>query len=342
MIGVALLAFAVWLWIARRESWYLVVGTVFLAAGVTVKREGLLYLAAVGVAAFAVTSGDWRARWRPLGVACLVAASAAIPWHVWLRTHDVGAESSPQITGGGGVVGDVAEEPDRILPALQHVATTLFSYDLWLIAPWFGLAAIGLALAVARDRRLPAYLLTASAVAGAGYTWRILWGTETPGAFEAGALPTTRNVTALVFLWCCAAPLLLELVFPRLESLRPARLSLRRLDVFGRAAGAIVVLPAAVFAALGLARSDYPWEPCERAPDGVGPVHVVFESSGSAAEAEPVRDRIVALGFVGTTIGRDDCGRLRVLLESIPNVDVGRAIIAEARPAGLEPRLVEP
>jgi len=335
-------ALAMGLWIVRRERWYLVLATVFLAAGVTIKREGLLYLFAVGLAAFVVTSGDWRARWRPLALACAVAAAAAVPWHVWLRTHDVQAESSPPITGGAGIVGDVAEEPDRILPALEHVATTLFSYDLWRLAPALGLFSLGLALVFARDRRLSLLLLTTSLIAAAGYTWRILWGTETPGAFEEGALPTTRNVTALVFLWCCAAPLLLATLAPRLVDAGRTRSFGALTERFDKLAPALIVLPAAVFVAAGVARGDYGWESCERDPDGTGPVHVVFETTSSALEAGPLRDRIVALGFVGTTIRRDDCGRTRVLLRWIPSARVGREIIAEARPAGLDPWLVEP
>jgi hypothetical protein len=335
-----LAALTIALWIVRREPWLLVVATVLLAAGATTKREGILYIAALGLAGLIVTARDARERWPGLIASCVVAGAAAVPWHVWLRTHAVEAESSPTIVGGGGVVGDIADEPNRIWPAIEHVTTKLFSYDLWLVAPTLGGFVVAAGAVLLRDRRIPLFVFIASLIAATGFTWRILWGSETAGAFEEGALPTTRNVAALVFLWCATAPLLLTALFERGRN--------DVVDSSFRAASRVrlpsssAILPALVFVVMGIGRGDFAWAKCERPPDGEGPVHVVFASNTSVTEAESIRDHVLALGFTGTTIGRDACGRPRVLLEAIESERIGRALIAEARPAGLNPRLVEP
>lgn len=329
-------------WILRREPWLLILATLFLAAGVTTKREGMLYIAALGLAALAVTVRKARERWPALIAACILAGSAAIPWHVWLRRHQIEAESSPQIGGGGGIVADIVDEPDRIVPALQHVVEALFSYDLWLIAPTFGIVAVGAGIAFMRDRRVPLFVLIASVIATAGFTWRILWGAETPGAFEDGALPTVRNVAALVLLWCSFSPLILAAIASQFRDEYAKPRPSRRLDALAGVPPIVAVLPALLLVVVGVGRGDFAWVRCEQMPAGDGPVHVVFETTSTVQEAEAIRDHIVALGFVGTTIGYDACGRTRVVLEAIEDARVGREIIEEARPAGLNPRLVEP
>jgi len=97
------------------------------AAGVTTKREGVLYIVALCGAAALVTAREARARWPRIALAGVVAGVAAVPWHIWLRIHAVEAESSPPIVRSGGIVGDVVEEPDSILAAIEHVAAKLSS-----------------------------------------------------------------------------------------------------------------------------------------------------------------------------------------------------------------------
>ena len=67
-----------------------------------------------------------------------------------------------------------------------------------------------------------------------------------------------------------------------------------------------------------------------------GDIDAVFGYFDSEQEAADVRDRALASGFIGTELEWNGCGRVRVAVGGIPNLDVGREFSEEARSVGFE------
>ena len=78
---------------------------------------------------------------------------------------------------------------------------------------------------------------------------------------------------------------------------------------------------------------------CVLAPTGEGEYRVVFGYRDSELEAVELRDQALAVGFQGTEIARDGCGRVRVSVDDIPSIEVGEEVIREARTVDLDPTL---
>ncbi len=78
---------------------------------------------------------------------------------------------------------------------------------------------------------------------------------------------------------------------------------------------------------------------CVVAPTGVGEYRVVFGYRDSELEAVELRDRALEVGFQGTEISRDGCGRVRVAVDDIPSREVGEEVIRQARTVDLDPTL---
>lgn len=78
---------------------------------------------------------------------------------------------------------------------------------------------------------------------------------------------------------------------------------------------------------------------CALAPTGEGEYQVVFGYRDSELEARELRDHVLAVGFQGTEIARDGCGRVRVAVDDVPTREVGEEVIRQARTVGLEPTL---
>jgi|APDOM4702015248_1054824.scaffolds.fasta_scaffold161108_2 hypothetical protein len=78
---------------------------------------------------------------------------------------------------------------------------------------------------------------------------------------------------------------------------------------------------------------------CARPAGASGPVDVVFGRFDTPDAADALRDRALAVGFVGTKTLADGCGRYKVVLTGVPSIEVGREIQAEAAPVQLAPRL---
>lgn len=68
-------------------------------------------------------------------------------------------------------------------------------------------------------------------------------------------------------------------------------------------------------------------------------VDVVWGRSSALTEAEALRGRVVAVGFVGTDVLPDGCGRWKVVLESLPNIEIAREVVKEAETVDLHPTL---
>jgi hypothetical protein len=70
-------------------------------------------------------------------------------------------------------------------------------------------------------------------------------------------------------------------------------------------------------------------------------IEVVYGRFDDPAAANELLSRVVALGFVGTELAFEACGRWKIRYDSIDSFDQGQALADEARKVGLDPR-VEP
>jgi hypothetical protein len=101
---------------------------------------------------------------------------------------------------------------------------------------------------------------------------------------------------------------------------------------------AVLGYPLAVLAFAGA--PNFPSrDDCVLEPTGEGEYQVVFGYSDSELEATGLRDRALAVGFQGTEIARNGCGRVKVFVDDVPSREVGEEVIREARTVGLEPTL---
>ena len=67
-----------------------------------------------------------------------------------------------------------------------------------------------------------------------------------------------------------------------------------------------------------------------------GDIDAVFGYFDTEREAAEMRDRALEVGFVGTELVWNGCGRLRVAVSGIPTLAVGREFVEESRSVGLE------
>jgi hypothetical protein len=66
-----------------------------------------------------------------------------------------------------------------------------------------------------------------------------------------------------------------------------------------------------------------------------GPIEAVFGRFADQAAAQQLQQRALHAGFVGTKIEGDGCGRLKVDVQGIQTLAVGRELAAEAEKVGL-------
>lgn len=111
-------------------------------------------------------------------------------------------------------------------------------------------------------------------------------------------------------------------------------------EVSGRTGVLAVVAAALAFVLVVLAVDGAPAFPsrgeCVRPATSDGEIEAVFGYRESELEARELRDQALAVGFVGTEVERDACGRARVYLRGIPTLEVGREFAEQARAAGFE------
>lgn len=72
-----------------------------------------------------------------------------------------------------------------------------------------------------------------------------------------------------------------------------------------------------------------------------GDLEVVFGYFDSQVSAQALLDRVLSVGFKGSVIERNACGRVKVAVHGITTLKVGDSVIAEARPVGLKATLEE-
>jgi hypothetical protein len=105
---------------------------------------------------------------------------------------------------------------------------------------------------------------------------------------------------------------------------------------------AIVVVPFVAY--VGLSLSDgaprFPTRgECIRPPLEGNPVDVVFGRTEDPISAAELRDRVVSVGFVGVESVPDGCGRWKVVLEAVPDVEIAREVQEEAASVDLDTSL---
>jgi hypothetical protein len=102
-----------------------------------------------------------------------------------------------------------------------------------------------------------------------------------------------------------------------------------------------LVLYPALVVAQGTPRFPHARE-CIHPAMGEGEVEAVFGRFRDRGEARVVRNRALASGFREIKIVRDGCGFLRVVLDEIPSLAVGRDFAQEARRVGFTVSLERP
>lgn len=75
---------------------------------------------------------------------------------------------------------------------------------------------------------------------------------------------------------------------------------------------------------------------CVRPATEDGDIDAVFGYFDSEREAVALRDRALEVGFLGTEIQWNGCGRVRVAVGGVPTLDVGRQLAEEAHAVGLD------
>ncbi|HUG65798.1 MAG TPA: hypothetical protein VMK83_11320 [Gaiellaceae bacterium] len=201
----ALAALLLALWLVEREPWLLAAACPLMAAALLTKREGLMLVACLVVAALV---GSWRHRghaWPRLGLVAGIAVVAAIPWRVWFSSRDLTGELP-----SAGVLG-IFDDADRAWPALASALSALFDYDLWLVIVPLAVAAVILGY-LSGARVLPTFALTLYALTTAGVTW-VLWAfteLELPFEQDEGVNPIVRLSGSLVVASAALVPLLVD------------------------------------------------------------------------------------------------------------------------------------
>jgi hypothetical protein len=201
--GLAALLLA--LWLVEREPWLLASASALMAGALLTKREGLMLVACLVVAAAAGSWRQLRFAWPRLGLAVAIALAAAIPWRIWFSSRDLTGEF-PQ----AGVLG-LLDHLDRAWPALQSALTALFDYDLWLVIVPLVLVAVVVAY-LGGARVLPTFTLVLYGLVTAGLTW-VLWAfteLELPFVQDEGVNPIVRLSGSLVVTSAALVPLLLD------------------------------------------------------------------------------------------------------------------------------------
>jgi hypothetical protein len=100
---------------------------------------------------------------------------------------------------------------------------------------------------------------------------------------------------------------------------------------------AVVAYPLGVIAGGG-PRFPSPAE-CVHPAVADGDLEVVFGRFDSPTDAATTLSRVLAVGFKGSQVEPDGCGRFKVAVHGIPTLKVGAEVMAEARSVHLDTTL---
>ncbi|OFW75116.1 MAG: hypothetical protein A2Y55_09905 [Actinobacteria bacterium RBG_16_68_12] len=327
-------ALLVILWIEDSRSWKLWAAALLLSGAMLTKREGMLFAVCIVVAALVATFRERRTLWPRLGAASLAAFALVLPWRVWFMAQNISSDA-PE----AGYLG-VFDHLDRLWPSLELVVSVFFDYDLWLLVPTLAVASVVFAyLGGARREAVFALTLLATSVVGSAWTY---WSNPSLEIGRGDGL-VNRVVGSPLLMVGVLLPLLLELAWqgrsePRVAARQPVRGSL----LSWRTAFAVVIVGAALAAypaitLAGGAPSFPSFDDCVQAPIEGQKVRVVFGYGATYPEAVALRDRALEVGFQGTDVAQDGCGRVRVFLDNVPTREIGEEIVGEANTVDLQP-----
>lgn len=333
-------------WVDERRSWHLVAVTILLGGAMLTKREGILLAACVLIAAFAASVRQRRACWPWLAVAGLTAFALALPWRIWFTANGIAGDGP-----SGGVVSGLGDL-DRGWATTKLVAETLFEPDVWLLAPFVGVAAIGIgvfARAWAPSIYAAAFVLFAAVAA----VWTIWAERALPIVMADDQNPIIRLTGTTILVLVALAPLLLQEAWsarrpegqPTPAGSGPNDLVWRSLGAWSIVVAAALAMPVSMLAGYsghtlpgGMPR--FPSEAdCERGPVSGLDVRLVIGYADSYRAATELRASAETAGIRGVRTSQDGCGRLRVHLDDFPTAAAAGSLLERARAAGLEPTL---
>jgi hypothetical protein len=190
------------LWVRDRDEGFLPLATLLLGAVVLTKREGIV-LAGCVLAAAVVAAWRDRLDVRRLALAGVVVAAAIVPWRIFLAVR--GLPGGGPEAGGFGLLSNI----HRAWPSLRLALSTLFDFQIWLIAIPVLLVATAVA-ALVGDRRLAVFAGVLVLLCLAAFTWST-WAFPSLPITKVGALnPIARFTGALVLASAGLVPLLLS------------------------------------------------------------------------------------------------------------------------------------
>jgi hypothetical protein len=338
---VAAAALLVVLWIEEEKTWQLAAATVLLSGSMLIKREGMLFVACVLLAAFVASLVGRRHLWRGLVAAGAIAFALVLPWRIWFTVQDLPGDGPD-----AGYVGAFSHL-DRLWPSLELSVRTLFDLDLWHFAPLLAVVAIVLAL-LARAWRVSLYAGTFVLVALAASTW-VFW-SNLGLALTPDEWTFRRLIGTTVLVLAALTPLLLQRAWSSgpasrdFAGLPGTRLFLQP-STLAWAIVLVGVLSHPVSMLVGYSGSGLPGgapsfpsaADCVSAPAADRNVRVVVGYADAYPEAMGLRRRAEEAGLSGTEIAQDGCGRLRVFVDDVPVGEASVALLASARAAQLEP-----
>jgi hypothetical protein len=338
---VAIAALFVVLWLEDRQSWRIAVATVLMGGAVLTKREGLLLVACVVVAALVASWGTRRWTWPRLALASLAVVAPIVIWWLWLFAH-----TRPGGQPEGGLLAFI-DHFDRAWPSTKLVVRTLFDRDLWLLVPVIAVVGAVLGL-VWGARRLAVFVMSFVVLSAAACTWTIWANVVFQFSQGEGESPVVRQVGGTILVLAALTPLLLDSVWSSgverqalpVDASSPARPLWRNALPWAIVLAAVVAYPGSMlvgYSGLRLPGGAPPFpraDECVQAPREGAKVRVVFGYQGSYSTANRLRARALDAGFRGTEVAQDGCGRLRVFEDDVAPEAVAR-LVTEATVEGL-------
>jgi hypothetical protein len=324
----ALAALLIALWLDDQASWRLAGATVFLAAAMSVKREGYLLAACIALAALLVSWRQRRSAWPRLALCAAVAFGLTIPWRLLLLAR------ARDLPGGGPEAGGTGlfYHADRAWPSLRLALSTLFDFDIWLLVGPLAVVAIALAL-LAGPRSLAGFGFLLFALSIAAFTWTTWAIPSLPITKDAAVNPIARLTGSLAFMATVLVPGLLA---------APGRTQ-RRPRTHETPASLDVLVTAALAYPLAVVVAGHPRFPtrheCVHPARSEGNIEAVFAHLPTTAAAESLQQRATRAGFQNVQVERDGCGLFKVTLHGIPTLAVGRDFVREAQSRGFHPIL---
>jgi hypothetical protein len=194
-------------WLLDPVRWRLVVTTILLSGMVLTKREGLLLVALLVVAALVASARRWRTAWPALGVSAAVVVLVAAPWRIWYVSRDVAGEGPSE----GFIQRDNLE---WLWPAVRRAQDVLWDLGYWSLIVPLAVAALILA-ALVRAATLVVFFGTLLVLVALGGMWAT-WVFSRPWITgELGGNFIIRFTGAAALLCVAATPLLLSAAWRR-------------------------------------------------------------------------------------------------------------------------------